>query len=172
MTFIVGGDAGALERARPLLEVMGTHVFHAGTAGAGQVAKVCNNLLLGIQMAATAEALALGVDNGLDPRVLSDIMQRASGSNWPLAVYNPWPGVMDSAPAARDYAGGFVTDLMLKDLGLALGAAADSDSQTPLGALARSLYALHRHAADAGRLDFSSIALLYGASLDATEQAN
>lgn len=156
LTFIVGGDAQALERARPLLSAMGKNIFHAGAHGAGQTAKICNNMLLGIQMAGTAEALALGVASGLDPKVLSDIMSRSSGRNWALEVYNPYPGVMENVPAARDYSGGFGVDLMLKDLGLAAEAALATRSSIPLGELARNLYALHS-AAGAGALDFSSI---------------
>ncbi|MGE8603166.1 3-hydroxyisobutyrate dehydrogenase, partial [Bordetella trematum] len=119
LTFIVGGPQAALERARPVLEKMGKNIFHAGDAGAGQVAKICNNMLLGILMAGTAEALALGVANGLDPKVLSDIVAKSSGRNWATELYNPWPGVMEHAPASKGYAGGFGVDLMLKDLGLA-----------------------------------------------------
>ena len=120
LTFIVGGPAAAMERARPLFEVMGANIFHAGGNGAGQIAKICNNMLLAIQMAGTAEALSLGVDNGMDAAVLSEIMKRSSGGNWALNLYNPYPGVMDGAPAARGYEGGFLVDLMTKDLGLAM----------------------------------------------------
>lgn len=105
LSFMVGGEAAHLERARPLLEKMGKNIFQAGPVGAGGVAKICNNMLLAIHMAGTAEALALGVANGLDPKVLSDIMGKSSGRNWSLEVYNPWPGVQDNVPAARDYAG-------------------------------------------------------------------
>ncbi len=156
LTFMVGGTAWDLERARPLLEKMGQNIFHAGEAGAGQTAKICNNMLLGILMIGTSEALALGVANGLDPKVLSEIMRRSSGGNWALEKYNPVPGVMESAPASRHYAGGFGTDLMLKDLGLAQESAAAVRAATPLGGLARSLYAAHSLAGH-GALDFSSI---------------
>jgi 3-hydroxyisobutyrate dehydrogenase len=162
LTFIVGGEARALERARPLLEKMGANIFHAGPAGAGQVAKICNNMLLAVHMTGTAEALALGVANGLDPAVLSEIMKRSSGGNWSLNVYNPYPGVMPNVPASRNYEGGFLVDLMIKDLGLALEAADASDSPTPMGALARNLYRLLKQQHAAGRLDFSSIQKLYG----------
>ncbi|ALM83124.1 3-hydroxyisobutyrate dehydrogenase [Bordetella sp. N] len=160
LTFIVGGEAAALERGRPILEKMGKNIFHAGAAGAGQVAKICNNMLLGILMAGTSEALALGVANGLDPAVLSDIIAKSSGRNWATELYNPWPGVMPQAPASKDYAGGFGTDLMLKDLGLAAEAALSTRSATPLGELARNLYALHSGGGH-GKLDFSSIVKLY-----------
>ncbi len=156
LTFMVGGPAAALERARPLLEKMGANIFHAGDAGAGQTAKICNNMLLGILMIGTAEAIALGVANGLDPKVLSEIMRRSSGGNWALEKYNPLPGVMEAAPASKGYAGGFGTDLMLKDLGLAQENAAAVRASTPLGGLARSLYAAHSLAGH-GALDFSSV---------------
>lgn len=156
LTFIVGGKPDAVERARPLFELMGSNVFHAGQAGAGQAAKIANNMVLGIQMIATAEALNLGAANGLDPKVLSDIMTRSSGRNWVLEVYNPWPGVMDNVPASHDYAGGFGVDLMLKDLGLACEAAKQSESATLLGDLAKDLYAKHSEDGH-GKLDFSSI---------------
>lgn len=156
LTFIVGGKADALERARPVLSAMGKNIFHAGDSGAGQVAKICNNMLLGILMTGTAEALALGVANGLDPAVLSDIMGKSSGRNWALELYNPYPGVMESAPASRGYSGGFGSDLMLKDLGLAAEAALSARTPIPLGELTRNLYALHSKSG-AGALDFSSI---------------
>ncbi len=156
LTFIVGGEDAVFERARPILALMGKNIFHAGAAGAGQVAKIANNMMLGIQMAGAAEALALGVANGLDPAVLSDIISKSSGRNWAFELYNPWPGVMESAPAARGYAGGFGVDLMLKDLGLAAEAAMGSRAVVPLGELARNLYALHS-AQGNGKLDFSSI---------------
>lgn len=156
LTFIVGGSVAALERARPLFEIMGKNVFHAGEAGAGQVGKMCNNMLLGVLMTGTSEAINLGVAQGLDPAVLSEIMKASSGGNWALNVYNPYPGVMENAPASKGYQGGFGVDLMLKDLGLALDAAVKSKVATPLGALARSLYAAHS-GKGSGKLDFSSI---------------
>lgn len=162
LTFMVGGDAAHLERARPVLDAMGANIFHAGTSGAGQVAKICNNMLLAILMTGTAEALALGVANGMDPKVLSEIMRRSSGGNWALEVYNPYPGVMDSAPASRGYEGGFLVDLMLKDLSLALQAGEQVGAGTPMGSAARAMYALVRRQHDAGRLDFSVIQKLFG----------
>lgn len=156
LTFIVGGEAAALERARPILEAMGKKIFHAGGAGAGQVAKMCNNMLLGILMTGTAEALNLGAANGLDPTVLSEIMKASSGNNWALQVYNPYPGVMDGVPASRGYQGGFGVDLIVKDLGLALSAGMASHTALPLGTLVRQLYLAHSKQG-AGRLDFSSI---------------
>ena len=160
LTFIVGGSDTALAQARPLLEAMGKNIFHAGDAGAGQVAKICNNMLLSVLMSGTAEALQLGVNNGLDPRVLSDIMRKSSGGNWALEVYNPYPGVMETAPASRDYEGGFLVDLMIKDLGLAMASALDTGTATPMGSLARSLYVAHGDNGF-GQVDFSSIQKLF-----------
>ncbi len=156
LTFMVGGTDADLERARPVLEKMGANIFHAGPAGAGQTAKICNNMLLGVLMIGTSEALALGIANGLDPKVLSEIMRRSSGGNWALEKYNPVPGVMETAPASKNYAGGFGTDLMLKDLGLAQENAIAVRAATPLGGLARNLYAAHSLAGH-GALDFSSV---------------
>ena len=160
LTFIVGGSDTALAQARPLLEAMGKNIFHAGDAGAGQVAKICNNMLLSVLMSGTAEDLQLGVNNGLDPSVLSDIMRKSSGGNWALEVYNPYPGVMETAPASRDYEGGFLVDLMIKDLGLAMASALDTGTATPMGSLARSLYVAHGDNGF-GQVDFSSIQKLF-----------
>ncbi|MDX5435419.1 MAG: 3-hydroxyisobutyrate dehydrogenase, partial [Halomonas sp.] len=160
LTFIVGGSQAGFEQARPVLEGMGKNIFHAGEIGAGQVAKICNNMLLGILMSGTAEALALGVKNGLDPAVLSEIMKQSSGGNWALNVYNPWPGVMEGSAASRDYQGGFLTDLMAKDLGLAWELALGCKATVPMGSQARNLFALHAAQGNGG-LDFSSIQKLY-----------
>lgn len=156
LTFMVGGADADLERARPLLEKMGKNIFHAGAVGAGQTAKICNNMLLGILMIGTSEAIALGVANGLDPKVLSEIMRRSSGGNWALEVYNPYPGVQENSAATRGYTGGFGTDLMLKDLGLAQESAMAVRASTPLGGMARALYAAHSLAGH-GPEDFSSV---------------
>jgi len=160
LTFIVGGAENNVERARPLLEKMGSNIFHAGSNGAGQVAKVCNNMLLAIHMCGTAEAIALGGKNGLDAGVLSEIMRKSSGGNWSLEVYNPYPGVMSSAPASRNYEGGFLNKLMAKDLGLAKEASESTNSETPMGDLARKLYQdlINQGYED---LDFSSIQKKY-----------
>ena len=155
LTFMVGGSEQALGRARPLLEKMGANIFHAGDIGAGQTAKICNNMLLGILMIGTSEAMALGLANGLDPKALAEIMRRSSRGNWVLEKYNPVPGVMDGTPASRNYSGGFATDLMLKDLGLAQENAMQVKASTPLGAMARSLYAAHSLSGKGG-LDMSS----------------
>lgn len=162
LSFMVGGEKAHYERALPILKSMGTHLFHAGDTGCGQVAKMCNNMLLAIHMTGTAEALSLAIRNGLSPETISEIMLQSSGRNWSLEVYNPVPGVMENAPASRDYQGGFMVNLMLKDLKLALDAAATSGASTPMGALARNLYNLHTDRADNnGQLDFSSIFQLY-----------
>ncbi|TVL09700.1 3-hydroxyisobutyrate dehydrogenase [Shewanella algae] len=156
LTFICGGSDAGFAKAKPVLECMGANIFHAGSAGAGQVAKICNNMLLSVLMVGTSEALSLGIDNGLDPKVLSDIMKVSSGGNWTLEKYNPCPGVMPSVPSSNDYQGGFMVDLMVKDLGLSQEAALSSQSSTPMGALARSLYVNHARKGN-GRRDFSSI---------------
>ena len=156
LTFIVGGSDEGLDSARPILEDMGKNIFHAGGPGAGQVAKICNNMLLSVLMTGTAEALQLGVDNGLDPAVLSEIMRKSSGGNWALEVYNPYPGVMDGVPASNEYEGGFLVDLMIKDLGLAMEAALEKGAATPMGSLARNMYVAHGDNGY-GRKDFSSI---------------
>lgn len=156
LTFIVGGEAEAFAKAEPILGAMGKNIFHAGGHGAGQVAKICNNMLLSILMCGTAEALQLGIDHDLDPKVLSDIMLQSSGRNWTLELYNPCPDVMENVPSSNDYQGGFMVDLMAKDLGLAMDAALGSQSSTPMGTLARSLYAMHSLQGN-GKLDFSSI---------------
>lgn len=159
LTFIVGGDNAALEQARPYLQAMGKNIFHMGDAGAGQVAKLCNNMALGVIMAVTGEAIALGVAHGLDAKTLSQMMAVSTGRSWATEVCNPWPGVLENAPASRGYSGGFGNDLMLKDLGLAAEAAMGVGSPIPLGELARNLYALNRQAGRGG-LDFSSVVKL------------
>ncbi|WP_429089683.1 3-hydroxyisobutyrate dehydrogenase [Aeromonas rivipollensis] len=160
LTFIVGGESADFEAAKPVLACMGQNLFHAGALGAGQIAKMCNNMLLAIHMAGTAEALALGVKEGLDPGVLSTIMGKSSGNNWSLERYNPWPGVMENVPASRNYEGGFMTRLMVKDLGLAMALAEHAHSAVPMGALARNLFNLHASQGQESK-DFSSILALY-----------
>lgn len=156
LAFMCGGLAETFTVVKPILEAMGKNIFHAGEHGAGQVAKMCNNMLLSVLMVGTAEALNMGVEHGMDPKVLSEIMLQSSGRNWVLEVYNPCKGVMEGAPASRDYQGGFMSQLMLKDLGLAMDASVASGSSVPMGSLARSLYALHCSQGN-GQLDFSSI---------------
>lgn len=168
LTFIVGGDAKTLARAKPIFDAMGKNVFHAGQAGAGQTAKIANNMMLGIMMVGTAEAFSLGVANGLDPQVLTDIMSRSSGQNWALDHKNPWPGIRSEQPASNGYQGGFAVNHMLKDLGLAAQAALDSDRAVPMGELARNLFALHAQHGH-GELDLSSIIKLINRSASPTD---
>lgn len=157
LTFMVGGPTDTFTKAKPIFEAMGKNIFHAGTGfGAGQAAKVCNNMLLAIHMIGTAEALNMGEKLGLDPKVLSEIMSKSSGRNWSLELYNPYPGVMENVPSSRNYQGGFGVGLMLKDLGLALEAAKTCQSKIPLGEKSHELYQKHLEAG-AGQLDFSSI---------------
>ena len=163
LTFIVGGEAAALELARPVLQGMGRNIFHMGPAGSGQVAKLCNNMALGVIMAVTGEALALGAAHGLDAKVLSQMMAVSTGRSWATEVCNPWPGVLENAPASRGYTGGFGSDLMLKDLGLAVEAAMATGATIPLGELARNLYAMNGQAGR-GELDFSSVVKLMAVS--------
>ncbi|WP_019672394.1 3-hydroxyisobutyrate dehydrogenase [Psychrobacter lutiphocae] len=155
LTFIVGGKENAFQRALPILKIMGKNIFHAGDNGAGQVAKICNNMLLGILMTGTAEAINLGVKNGLDAAVLSEVMLQSSGCNWTLEVYNPYPGIQEKVPASRGYSGGFMTQHMHKDLHLALQTAEDSGAKVPMGTQATTLYDDHNE--QYNDKDFSSI---------------
>lgn len=164
LAFMCGGSEASFAKAKPVLAAMGKNIFHAGDHGAGQVAKVCNNMLLSVLMVGTSEALRLGTDNGLDAAKLSEIMLASSGRNWTLEVYNPYPGVMATAPASNDFNPGFMVDLMCKDLGLAMDTAQQTQSATPMGALARSLYTAHQSQGNGGK-DFSSIIESLGKSL-------
>lgn len=158
LAFMCGGTPAAFERAKVILEAMGNgeKIFHAGPAGAGQVAKAANNMLLAVHMIGTCEALAMGAKAGLEPAVLSEIMKASSGNNWSLQVYNPWPEVMPGAPAGNNYEPGFMVDLMVKDLGLAEEVATGTGVDNQLGRLALQLYQAHQ-AKGHGKLDFSSI---------------
>ncbi len=160
LTFIVGGSQENFVQAKAMLSHMGKNIFHAGDAGAGQVAKICNNMMLGILMSGTCEALNLGMENGLDLKVLSDIMLQSSGRNWALELYNPCPGVMENTPASNGYQGGFMSQLMAKDLGLAMEAAVASQTSTPMGSLARNLFNFHNGLGN-GQKDFSSLFEFY-----------
>jgi 3-hydroxyisobutyrate dehydrogenase len=156
LTFMCGGTESAFRRAQPILAAMGKAVIHAGAAGNGQVAKICNNLILGITMIGVSEALTLAAKLGLDAATLHAISSKSSGSCWALNEYCPAPGPVPKAPSNRDYQPGFTAQMMLKDLKLALAAAQASDAALPLGALAESLYALYCGAGEGGR-DFSGI---------------
>lgn len=156
LTFMVGGSDATFKKAQPLLQKMGKNIFHCGANGTGQITKICNNMLLAIHMIGTSEAINLGRNAGIDPKKLSEVMAQSSGRNWSLEVYNPLPGVMESAPASRGYSGGFAVDLMAKDLGLAQEAALATQTATPLGKMALDLYRMQSRNGKGG-LDFSSI---------------
>ncbi len=156
LTFMVGGEADAFARAKPILEKMGKNIFHAGGAGNGQVAKICNNMLLGISMIGTAEAFNLAEKLGLDAQTFFDISSTASGQCWSMTSYCPAAGPVPASPANNEYKPGFAAGMMLKDLRLAQEAAAQSKAPTPLGNEAASLYGLMEAAGKDG-VDFSGI---------------
>jgi 3-hydroxyisobutyrate dehydrogenase len=160
LTFMVGGAPALYEQIKPVLAGMGKNIVHCGDCGTGQVAKICNNMLLGISMIGVAEAMSLGEALGIDANVLAGIINTSTGRCWSSDTYNPYPGVIETAPASRGYTGGFGTDLMLKDLGLAAEAARQVKQPVMLGALAQQLYQLlSQHGS--GGLDFSAIIGLY-----------
>ena len=156
LTFMVGGEAAAFERAKGCLEIMGRNIVHAGGAGNGQAAKICNNMILGISMIAISEAFTLGQKLGLDPKDLFDISSAASGSCWAMLNHNPVPGLVETAAANRDYQPGFAAAMMHKDLKLSQEAAAFAGVATPLGAEAAQLFTLFVNAGN-GELDYSGI---------------
>ena len=156
LTFMVGGSDEGFELARPILDQMGKAVIHAGGAGAGQAAKICNNMLLGATMAATCEAFVLAQKLGLDPATFYDISSKASGQSWSMTSYSPVPGVGPETPADRNYEGGFAAALMLKDLKLAAEAAESVGAYTPMGGEAEELYQRFVDRGGAGK-DFSAI---------------
>jgi 3-hydroxyisobutyrate dehydrogenase len=160
LTFMVGAALQLFETVKPVLAAMGKNIVHCGESGNGQVAKICNNMVLAISMIGVSEAMCLGVTLGIDPKVLAGILNTSSGRCWSSDTYNPFPGVMDNVPAARDYTGGFGTDLMLKDLGLAAEAAKQAKQPVVLGAVAQQLYQMFS-AQGAGGKDFSAIINLY-----------
>ena len=170
LTFMVGGEPEDLADARPLLEAMGAKIFHVGASGAGHTAKLCNNMLSGICMVGTVEALALGVANGLDPAILSDIMRNSSGTNYALERYHPYPGLMENVPSANGFAGGFRSDFQLKDMRLAKELANDSKTMAALGDLACEIFAMHCRNGFAA-LDYSSVIKMAMAVPDAPETA-
>jgi 3-hydroxyisobutyrate dehydrogenase len=156
LTFMVGGTDTAFARAEPILSAMGKAVIHAGGSGAGQAAKICNNMLLGASMIATCETFVMAEKLGLDLQTFYDISSKASGQNWSMTSYCPVPGVGPTSPADNDYQGGFATALMLKDLKLAMEAAQSVNADVPMGARAAELYAQF-DAAGKGGMDFSAI---------------
>ncbi len=164
LTFMVGGEGSSFKKAKPVLEIMGKNIFHAGAAGNGQVAKIANNMLLGITMIGTCEAFNLAQKLGLDAQTFYDISSTASGQSWSMTSYCPAPGPVESAPSNKEYAPGFAAAMMLKDMRLAQEAAHSAKAATPLGAQAEALYALME---SAGRddLDFSGVMKLINGSL-------
>ncbi len=156
LTFMVGGTDAAFARAEPILDCMGKAVIHAGDSGAGQAAKICNNMLLGASMIATCETFAMAKKLGLDPQTFYDISSKASGQCWSMTSYCPLPGVGPQSPADNDYQGGFATALMLKDLTLAMAAAQSAGADVPMGSRAADLYKAFADAGNQG-LDFSAI---------------
>lgn len=164
LTFMVGGESPHFERAKPYLDAMGKNLFHAGAAGNGQVAKVCNNMLLGIHMIGTCEAFNLAEKLGLDAQTFFDISSTASGQNWSMTSYCPAPGPVPNAPSNNDYQPGFAAAMMLKDLRLAKEAATQARASTPLGTQTEALYALIE-AAGKDQLDFSAVMKLINGTL-------
>ena len=160
LTFMVGGEAQDFEDAKATLQCMGKNVVHCGAAGNGQVAKICNNMMLAIEMIATSEGMALAGKLGMDPKVFAGIVNTSSGRCWSSDTYNPFPGVLENVPAARGYTGGFGADLMLKDLTLASEAAKSARQPVMLGALAQQIYQKHSNDGH-GAKDFSSVILQY-----------
>ena len=156
LTFMCGGSDEAFARAKPILEKMGKRIVHCGGAGAGQAAKICNNMILGATMIVTSEAFTLAEKLGLSAQALFDVASTASGQSWSLTSYCPVPGPVPASPANREYKPGFAASLMLKDLRLAQEAAASAGASTPLGAEAAQLYALFVAAGHGGD-DFSGI---------------
>lgn len=160
LTFMVGATPALFATLKPVLEQMGRNIVHCGEVGTGQIAKICNNLLLGISMIGVAEAMALGDALGIDTGVLAGIINSSTGRCWSSDTYNPWPGIVETAPASRGYSGGFGAELMLKDLGLATEAAKQARQPVVLGAVAQQLYQAMSLRGDGG-LDFSAIVKSY-----------
>ena len=156
LTFMCGGSAEAFAKAKPVLEAMGKRIVHCGGPGAGQAAKICNNMILGATMIATCEAFVLAEKLGLSAQALFDVASTSSGQSWSLTTYCPVPGPVPTSPANRDYEPGFAASLMLKDMRLAQEAAASAGVATPLGAAATQLYALFAAAGHGGD-DFSGV---------------
>lgn len=160
LTFMVGASDALFTALKPVLEQMGRNIVHCGEVGTGQIAKICNNLLLGISMIGVSEAMALGHALGIDTQVLAGIINSSTGRCWSSDTYNPWPGVIDTAPSSRGYTGGFGAELMLKDLGLATEAARQARQPVILGAVAQQLYQAMSLRGEGGK-DFSAIIEAY-----------
>jgi 3-hydroxyisobutyrate dehydrogenase len=156
LTFMVGGSDAAFAQAKPVLEMMGKTIVHAGDAGNGQAAKICNNMILGVSMIAVSEAFVLAEKLGLDAQKLFDISSKSSGQCWSMTTYCPVPGPVPASPANRDYKAGFTAAMMLKDLKLAQDAAKTAGAKTPLGADAEKIYSQFVEAGEGPR-DFSGV---------------
>lgn len=156
LTFMVGADVETFEAVKPVLSCMGKNLVHCGDVGTGQVAKICNNLILGISMTAVAEGMALGAKLGIDPQALAGVINSSTGRCWSSEIYNPWPDICENAPSSRGYTDGFAAQLMLKDLGLAVDAAQQADQPIVLGSMVQKLYQQLCQEGNA-HLDFSSI---------------
>ena len=157
LTFMAGGSADAFTKAKPLFDIMGQKAVHCGEAGAGQAAKICNNMILGVTMIATCEAFALADKLGLSREKMFDVVSTSSGYSWTMNAYCPAPGVGPASPADNDYQPGFAADLMLKDLRLSQQAAEAADADTPMGQMARDLYAQFVENEDGAGMDFSAM---------------
>ena len=157
LTFMAGGSDAAFARAEPLFDIMGQKAVHCGAAGAGQSAKICNNMILGVTMIATCEAFALADKLGLDRQKMFDVVSTSSGYSWSMNAYCPAPGIGPESPADNDYKPGFAADLMLKDLRLSQQAAESADADTPMGQLAQALYARFVEEEDGKGRDFSAM---------------
>jgi 3-hydroxyisobutyrate dehydrogenase len=157
LTFMAGGSADAFARANPLFTIMGQKAVHCGDAGAGQAAKICNNMILGVTMIATCEAFALADKLGLDRQKMFDVVSTSSGYSWSMNAYCPAPGVGPQSPSDNDYKPGFAAELMLKDLRLSQQAAISADADTPMGELAQALYTQFVEAEDGLGMDFSAM---------------
>ena len=157
LTFMVGGPDDAFETVRPLFDIMGQKAVHCGDAGAGQAAKICNNMILGVTMIVTCEAFALADKLGLDRQKMFDVVSTSSGYSWTMNAYCPAPGVGPKSPADNDYKPGFASELMLKDLILAQDAAAMAHAETPMGRTARDIYQTFVEKEDGRGKDFSAM---------------
>ena len=157
LTFMVGGTDASFAKVQPLFEIMGQKAVHCGAAGAGQAAKICNNMILGVTMIATCEAFALADKLGLDRQKMFDVVSTSSGYSWSMNAYCPAPGVGPKSPADNDYKPGFASELMLKDLRLSQQAAESADADTPMGELASALYARFVEDEDGKGRDFSAM---------------
>lgn len=157
LAFMVGGPTQSFERAKPLLSLMGKNLVHCGDSGHGGIAKLCNNMLLAISMVGTCEVLYLGQKLGMDPALLTRVINSSSGRCWSSEIYNPVPGIVPNVPASSDYAGGFPSKLMAKDLRLALESASQAHANLFLGSLAHQLYTWLGAHPDFSQRDFSSL---------------